>query len=151
MKNEPPILEAYYRQRNKVMWTFVGTGLVLSFLNIYCHIFRDGLIAYEIVLMSIVTIVFIFAVISLLHGMISKRIVLQIWPDRIDYYRYEFRKTPVVYMFEDIRSARLDMDGIGSDMVVLEFKDGRKPAIINVGMCSEEASAVFRTIMEQIR
>ena len=139
--NEQPILKAYAKPD---MGSFL---IAFSYLMLCIMLFSlfDNMLRY-IVIMSVVL------AITLITNARNRRKgipALKIYEDRIE-RRFLWQKEYKRYYFEELSSATLKYEFPMYDVLRLEFKDARKPVMIQMTNLSVAVEDMYRSILERI-
>ena len=142
--NELPVIEAYSRpDRVSVLYSIVifilGLMVMMSIGD------RDDLMEYLFILGT-------FTAVSVILAIRSRRMnrpVLRIYEDRIE-RRFLWQKSYKRYCFNEISSATLKYEFPMYDVLKLEFKDARKPVLIQMTNLSVAVEDMYKFILERI-
>lgn len=142
--NELPVIEAYSRpDRVSVLYFIVifilGLMVMMSFGD------RDDIIEYLLVLGTFTAV----CVILVIRSRRMKRPVLRIYEDRIE-RRFLWQKEYKRYYFEELSSATLKYEFPMYDVLRLEFKDARKPVMMQMTNLSVAVEDMYKFILERI-
>lgn len=142
--NELPVIEAYSRpDRVSVLYSIVifilGLMVMMSIGD------RGDIIEYLLVLSTITAA----SVILSTRSRRMKRPVLRIYEDRIE-RRFLWQKEYKRYYFEELSSATLKYEFPMYDVLRLEFKDARKPVMIQMTNLSVAVEDMYKFILERI-
>ena len=142
--NELPVIEAYSRpDRISVLYFIVifilGLMVMMSIGD------RGDIIEYLLVLGTITAV----CVILVIRSRRMKRPVLRIYEDRIE-RRFLWQKEYKRYYFEELSSATLKYEFPMYDVLRLEFKDARKPVLIQMTNLSVAVEDMYKFILERI-
>ena len=142
--NELPVIEAYSRpDRVSVLYFIVifilGLMVMMSIGN------RDDMMEYLLILGTITAASVILAI----RSRRMKRPVLRIYEDRIE-RRFLWQKEYKRYYFEELSSATLKYEFPMYDVLKLEFKDARKPVLIQMSNLSVAVEVMYKYILERI-
>ena len=142
--NELPVIEAYSRPDCVSVLYFIvifilGLMVMMSFGD------RDDIIEYLLVLGTITAV----CVILVIRSRRMKRPVLRIYEDRIE-RRFLWQKEYKRYYFEELSSATLKYEFPMYDVLRLEFKDARKPVMIQMTNLSVAVEDMYKFILERI-
>ena len=142
--NDLPVIEAYSRpDRVSVLYFIVifilGLMVMMSFGD------RDDIIEYLLVLGTFTAV----CVILVIRSRRMKRPVLRIYEDRIE-RRFLWQKEYKRYYFEELSSATLKYEFPMYDVLRLEFKDARKPVMMQMTNLSVAVEDMYKFILERI-
>lgn len=142
--NELPVIEAYSRpDRISVLYFIVifilGLMVMMSIGN------RDDMMEYLIILGTFTAV----SVILVIRSRRMKRPVLRIYEDRIE-RRFLWQKSYKRYYFNEISSVALKYEFPTYDVLKLEFKDARKPVMIQMTNLSVAVEDMYKFILERI-
>ena len=142
--NELPVIEAYSRpDRVSVLYFIVifilGLVVMMSIGN------RDDMMEYLIILGTFTAV----SVILVIRSRRMKRPVLRIYEDRIE-RRFLWQKSYIRYYFNEISSVALKYEFPTYDVLKLEFKDARKPVMIQMTNLSVAVEDMYKFILERI-
>ena len=142
--NELPVIEAYSRpDRVSVLYFIVifilGLMVMMSIGN------RDDMMEYLLILGTFTAV----SVILVIRSRRMKRPVLRIYEDRIE-RRFLWQKEYKRYYFEELSSATLKYEFPMYDVLRLEFKDARKPVMIQMTNLSVAVEDMYKFILERI-
>ena len=142
--NELPVIEAYSRpDRISVLYFIVifilGLMVMMSIGD------RGDIIEYLLVLGTFTAV----CVILVIRSRKMKRPVLRIYEDRIE-RRFLWQKEYKRYYFEELSSATLKYEFPMYDVLRLEFKDARKPVMIQMTNLSVAVEDMYKFILERI-
>ena len=142
--NELPVIEAYSRpDRVSVLYFIVifilGLMVMMSIGN------RDDMMEYLIILGTFTAV----SVILVIRCRRMKRPVLRIYEDRI-VRRFLWQKSYKRYYFNEISSVVLKYEFPTYDVLKLEFKDARKPVMIQMTNLSVTVEDMYKFILERI-
>lgn len=142
--NELPVIEAYSRpDRVSVLYFIVifilGLMVMMSIGN------RDDMMEYLIILGTFTAV----SVILVIRSRRMKRPVLRIYEDRIE-RRFLWQKSYIRYYFNEISSVALKYEFPTYDVLKLEFKDARKPVMIQMTNLSVAVEDMYKFILERI-
>ena len=142
--NELPVIEAYSRP-DRVSILYVIVIFILGLIVLMSIGDRDDIIEYLLVLGTFTA----FSVILVIRSRRMKRPVLRIYEDRIE-RRFLWQKEYKRYYFEELSSATLKYEFLMYDVLRLEFKDARKPVLIQMSNLSVAVEDMYRSILERI-
>ena len=142
--NELPVIEAYSRpDRVSVLYFIVifilGLMVMMSIGN------RDDIMEYLIILGTFTAV----SVILVIRSRRMKTPVLRIYEDRIE-RRFLWQKSYKRYYFNEISSVALKYEFPTYDVLKLEFKDARKPVMIQMTNLSVTVEDMYKFILERI-
>ena len=142
--NELPVIEAYSRpDRLSVLYSIVifilGLMVMMSIGD------RDDLMEYLFILGTFIAVSVILAI----RSRRMNRPVLRIYEDRIE-RRFLWQKSYKRYCFNEISSATLKYEFPMYDVLKLEFKDARKPVLIQMSNLSVAVEDMYKFILERI-
>ena len=142
--NELPVIEAYSRpDRVSVLYSIVifilGLMVMMSIGD------RDDLMEYLFILGTFTAV----SVILMIRSRRMNRPVLRIYEDRIE-RRFLWQKSYKRYCFNEISSATLKYEFPMYDVLKLEFKDARKPVLIQMTNLSIAVEDMYKFILERI-
>lgn len=142
--NELPVIEAYSRpDRVSVLYFIV---IFILGLMVMMSIGDCGdIIEYLLVLGTFTAV----CVILVIRSRRMKRPVLRIYEDRIE-RRFLWQKEYKRYYFEELSSATLKYEFPMYDVLRLEFKDARKPVLIQMTNLSVAVEDMYKFILERI-
>lgn len=142
--NELPVIEAYSRP-DRVSVLYFIVIFILGLMVIMSIGDRDDIIEYLLVLGTITAASVILAI----RSRRMKRPVLRIYEDRIE-RRFLWQKEYKRYYFEELSSATLKYEFPMYDVLRLEFKDARKPVMIQMTNLSVAIEDIYKFILEHI-
>ena len=142
--NELPVIEAYSRP-DRVSVLYFIVIFILGLMVIMSIGDRDDIIEYLLVLGTITAASVILAI----RSRRMKRPVLRIYEDRIE-RRFLWQKEYKRYYFEELSSATLKYEFPMYDVLRLEFKDARKPVMIQMTNLSVAVEDMYKFILERI-
>lgn len=142
--NELPVIEAYSRP-DRVSVLYVIVIFILGLMVMMSIGDRGDIIEYLLVLGTITTV----CVILVIRSRRMKRPVLRIYEDRIE-RRFLWQKEYQRYYFEELSSATLKYEFPMYDVLKLEFKDARKPVMIQMTNLSVAVEDMYKFILERI-
>ena len=142
--NELPVIEAYSRpDRVSVLYFIV---IFILGLMVMMSIGDCGdIIEYLLVLGTFTAV----CVILVIRSRRMKRPVLRIYEDRIE-RRFLWQKEYKRYYFEELSSATLKYEFPMYDVLRLEFKDARKPVMLQMTNLSVAVEDMYKFILERI-
>lgn len=142
--NELPVIEAYSRpDRVSVLYSIVI--FILGLIVLMSIGDRGDIIEYLLLLGTITAA----SVILVIRSRRMKRPVLRIYEDRIE-RRFLWQKEYKRYYFEELSSATLKYEFPMYDVLRLEFKDARKPVMIQMTNLSVAVEDMYKFILERI-
>ena len=142
--NELPVIEAYSRP-DRVSVLYFIVIFILGLMVMMSIGDRDDLMEYLLVLGTFTAV----CVILVIRSRRMKRPVLRIYEDRIE-RRFLWQKEYKRYYFEELSSATLKYEFPMYDVLRLEFKDARKPVMIQMTNLSVAVEDMYRSILERI-
>lgn len=142
--NELPVIEAYSRP-DRVSVLYFIVIFILGLMVMMSIGDRGDIIEYLLVLGTITAV----CVILVIRSRRMKRPVLRIYEDRIE-RRFLWQKEYKRYYFEDLSSATLKYEFPMYDVLRLEFKDARKPVMIQMTNLSVAVEDMYKFILERI-
>lgn len=142
--NELPVIEAYSRP-DRVSVLYVIVIFILGLMVMMSIGDRGDIIEYLLVLGTITAASVILAI----RSRRMKRPVLRIYEDRIE-RRFLWQKEYKRYYFEELSSATLKYEFPMYDVLRLEFKDARKPVLIQMTNLSVAVEDMYKFILERI-
>ena len=142
--NELPVIEAYSRP-DRVSVLYFIVIFILGLIVMMSIGDRGDIIEYLLVLGTFTA----FFVILVIRSRRMKRPVLRIYEDRIE-RRFLWQKEYKRYYFEELSSATLKYEIPMYDVLRLEFKDARKPVMIQMTNLSVAVEDMYRSILERI-
>lgn len=142
--NELPVIEAYSRP-DRVSVLYFIVIFILGLIVMMSIGDRGDIIEYLLVLGTFTA----FFVILVIRSRRMKRPVLRIYEDRIE-RRFLWQKEYKRYYFEELSSATLKYEFPMYDVLRLEFKDARKPVMIQMTNLSVAVEDMYRSILERI-
>ena len=142
--NELPVIEAYSRP-DRVSVLYVIVIFILGLMVMMSIGDRGDIIEYLLVLGTITAV----CVILVIRSRRMKRPVLRIYEDRIE-RRFLWQKEYKRYYFEELSSATLKYEFPMYDVLRLEFKDARKPVMIQMTNLSVAVEDMYKFILERI-
>ena len=142
--NELPVIEAYSRP-DRVSILYVIVIFILGLIVLMSIGDRDDLMEYLFILGTFTVV----SVILVIRSRRMKRPVLRIYEDRIE-RRFLWQKEYKRYYFEELSSATLKYEFLMYDVLRLEFKDARKPVLIQMSNLSVAVEDMYRSILERI-
>ena len=142
--NELPVIEAYSRpDRVSVLYVIVVIILGLMVMMIIGDL--DDIMEYLLFLGTLTAA----CVILVIRSRRMKRPVLRIYEDRIE-RRFLWQKSYKRYYFNEISSVSLKYEFPTYDVLKLEFKDARKPVMIQMTNLSVTVEDMYKFILERI-
>lgn len=142
--NELPVIEAYSRP-DRVSVLYFIVIFILGLMVMMSIGDRGDIIEYLLVLGTITAV----CVILVIRSRRMKRPVLRIYEDRIE-RRFLWQKEYKKYYFEELTSATLKYEFPMYDVLRLEFKDARKPVMIQMTNLSVAVEDMYKFILERI-
>ena len=142
--NELPEIEAYSRP-DRVSVLYFIVIFILGLIVLMSIGDRDDIIEYLFILGAFIAV----SVILVIRSRKMKRPVLRIYEDRIE-RRFLWQKEYKRYYFEELSSATLKYEFPMYDVLRLEFKDARKPVLIQMSNLSVAVEDMYRSILERI-
>lgn len=142
--NELPLIEAYSRP-DRVSILYVIVIFILGLIVLMSIGDRDDLMEYLFILGTFTAV----SVILVIRSRRMNRPVLRIYEDRIE-RRFLWQKSYKRYCFNEISSATLKYEFPMYDVLKLEFKDARKPVIIQMSNLSVAVEDMYKFILERI-
>ena len=143
--NELPVIEAYSRP-DRVSVLYFIVIFILGLMVMMSIGDRGDIIEYLLVLGTFTAV----CVILVIRSRRMKRPVLRIYEDRIE-RRFLWQKEYKRYYFEELSSATLKYEFPMYDVLRLEFKNARKPVMIqmttNLSVAVED---MYKFILERI-
>lgn len=142
--NELPVIEAYSRP-DRVSVLYFIVIFILGLMVMMSIGDRGDIIEYLLVLGTFTAV----CVILVIRSRRMKRPVLRIYEDRIE-RRFLCQKEYKRYYFEELSSATLKYEFPMYDVLRLEFKDARKPVMIQMTNLSVTVEDIYKFILERI-
>ena len=142
--NELPIIEAYSRP-DRVSVLYYIVIFILGLMVMMSIGDSDDIMEYLLILGTIT----VASVILVIRSRRMKRPVLRIYEDRIE-RRFLWQKSYKRYCFNEISSATLKYEFPMYDVLKLEFKDARKPVLIQMSNLSVAVEDMYKFILERI-
>ncbi len=142
--NELPVIEAYSRP-DRVSVLYFIVIFILGLIVLMSIGDRGDIIEYLLLLGTFTAV----SVILVIRSRRMKRPVLRIYEDRIE-RRFLWQKEYKRYYFEELSSATLKYEFPMYDVLRLEFKDARKPVLIQMTNLSVAVEDMYRSILERI-
>lgn len=142
--NELPVIEAYSRP-DRVSVLYFIVIFILGLMVMMSIGDRGDIIEYLLVLGTFTAVCFILVI----RSRRMKRPVLRIYEDRIE-RRFLWQKEYKRYYFEELSSATLKYEFPMYDVLRLEFKDARKPVMIQMTNLSVAVEDMYKFILERI-
>ena len=142
--NELPEIEAYSRP-DRVSVLYFIVIFILGLIVLMSIGDRDDLMEYLFILGTFTAV----SVILVIRSRRMKRPVLRIYEDRIE-RRFLWQKEYKRYYFEELSSATLKYEFPMYDVLRLEFKDARKPVMIQMTNLSVAVEDMYKFILERI-
>ena len=142
--NELPVIEAYSRP-DRVSVLYFIVIFILGLIVLMSIGDRGDIIEYLLVLGTFTAV----CVILVIRSRRMKRPVLRIYEDRIE-RRFLWQKEYKRYYFEELSSATLKYQFPMYDVLKLEFKDARKPVLIQMSNLSVAVEDMYKFILERI-
>lgn len=142
--NELPVIEAYSRP-DRVSVLYFIVIFILGLMVMMSIGDRGDIIEYLLVLGTFTA----FCVILVIRSRRMKRPVLRIYEDRIE-RRFLWQKEYKRYYFEELSCATLKYEFPMYDVLRLEFKDARKPVMIQMTNLSVAVEDMYKFILERI-
>ena len=142
--NELPEIEAYSRP-DRVSVLYFIVIFILGLMVMMSIGDRGDIIEYLLVLGTFTAV----SVILVIRSRRMKRPVLRIYEDRIE-RRFLWQKEYKRYYFEELSSATLKYEFPMYDVLRLEFKDARKPVMIQMTNLSVAVEDMYKFILERI-
>ena len=142
--NELPVIEAYSRP-DRVSVLYFIVIFILGLIVLMSIGDRGDIIEYLLVLGTFTAV----SVILVIRSRRMKRPVLRIYEDRIE-RRFLWQKSYKRYYFNEISSVALKYEFPTYDVLKLEFKDARKPVMIQMTNLSVAVEDIYKFILERI-
>ena len=142
--NELPIIEAYSRP-DRVSVLHCVVIVVLGLIVLMSIGDRDVIMEYLFILGAFIAV----SIILVIRSRRMKRPVLRIYEDRIE-RRFLWQKEYKSYYFNELSSAKLKYEFPSYDMLKLEFKDARKPVMIQMTNLNVAVEDMYKFILERI-
>ena len=142
--NELPVIEAYSRP-DRVSVLYVIVIFILGMIVLMSIGDRDDIMEYLLILGAFIAV----SIILVIRSRRMNRPVLRIYEDRIE-RRFLWQKEYRRYYFEELSSAKLKYEFPMYDVLRLEFKDARKPVIIQMTNLSVAVEYIYKFILERI-
>ena len=142
--NELPVIEAYSRP-DRVSVLYFIVIFILGLMVMMSIGDRGDIIEYLLVLGTITAA----SVILSIRSRRMKRPILRIYEDRIE-RRFLWQKEYKRYYFEELSSATLKYEFPMYDVLRLDFKDARKPVMIQMTNLSVAVEDMYKFILERI-
>ena len=142
--NELPVIEAYSRP-DRVSVLYFIVIFILGLIVLMSIGDRGDIIEYLLVLGTFTAV----SVILVIRSRRMKRPVLRIYEDRIE-RRFLWQKSYKMYYFNEISSTVLKYEFPTYDVLKLEFKDARKPVMIQMTNLSVAVEYIYKFILERI-
>lgn len=142
--NELPVIEAYSRP-DRVSVLYVIVVIILGLMVMMSIGDLDDIMEYLLFLGTLTAA----CVILVIRSRRMKRPVLRIYEDRIE-RRFLWQKSYIRYYFNEISSAALKYEFPTYDVLKLEFKDARKPVMIQMTNLSVTVEDMYKFILERI-
>ena len=142
--NELPVIEAYSRP-DRVSVLYFIVIFILGLIVLMSIGDRGDLMEYLFILGTFTAV----CVILVIRSRRMKRPVLRIYEDRIE-RRFLWQKEYKRYYFEELSSATLKYEFPMYDVLRLEFKDARKPVMIQMTNLSVAVEDMYKFILERI-
>lgn len=142
--NELPVMEAYSRP-DRVSVLYFIVIFILGLIVLMSIGDRGDIIEYLLLLGTFTAV----SVILVIRSRRMKRPVLRIYEDRIE-RRFLWQKEYKRYYFEELSSATLKYEFPMYDVLRLEFKDARKPVMIQMTNLSVAVEDMYKFILERI-
>lgn len=142
--NELPVIEAYSRP-DRVSVLYVIVVIILGLMVMMSIGDLDDIMEYLLFLGTLTAA----CVILVIRSRRMKRPVLRIYEDRIE-RRFLWQKSYKRYYFNEISSVALKYEFPTYDVLKLEFKDARKPVMIQMTNLSVAVEDMYKFILERI-
>ena len=142
--NELPVIEAYSRP-DRVSVLYFIVIFILGLIVLMSIGDRGDIIEYLFILGTFTAV----SVILVIRSRRMNRPVLRIYEDRIE-RRFLWQKEYKRYYFEELSSATLKYEFPMYDVLKLEFKDARKPVLIQMSNLSVAVEDMYKFILERI-
>ncbi len=142
--NELPVIEAYSRP-DRVSVLYFIVIFILGLIVLMSIGDRGDIIEYLLVLGTFTAV----SVILVIRSRRMNRPVLRIYEDRIE-RRFLWQKEYKRYYFNEISNATLKYEFPSYDVLRLEFKDARKPVMIQMTNLSVAVEDIYKFILERI-
>ena len=142
--NELPVIEAYSRP-DRVSVLYFIVIFILGLIVLMSIGDRGDIIEYLFILGAFISA----SIILVIRSRRMKRPVLRIYEDRIE-RRFLWQKEYKRYYFEELSSATLKYEFPMYDVLRLEFKDARKPVMIQMTNLSVAVEDMYKFILERI-
>ena len=142
--NELPVIEAYSRP-DRVSVLYFIVIFILGLIVLMSIGDRDDIMEYLFILGTFTAV----SVILVIRSSRMNRPVLRIYEDRIE-RRFLWQKEYKRYYFEELSSATLKYEFPMYDVLRLEFKDARKPVMIQMTNLSVAVEDMYKFILERI-
>ena len=142
--NELPEIEAYSRP-DRVSILYVIVIFIIGLIVLMSIGDRDDLMEYLFILGTFTAV----SVILVIRSRRMNRPVLRIYEDRVE-RRFLWQRSYKRYCFNEISSATLKYEFPMYDVLKLEFKDARKPVLIQMSNLSVAVEDMYKFILERI-
>ena len=142
--NELPVIEAYSRP-DRVSVLYFIVIFILGLMVLMSIGDRDDMMEYLLILGTFTAV----SVILVIRSRRMKRPVLRIYEDRIE-RRFLLQKEYKRYCFNELSSATLKYEFPTYVVLKLEFKDARKPVLIQMSNLSVAVEDMYKFILERI-
>ena len=142
--NELPVIEAYSRP-DRVSVLYFIVIFILGLIVLMSIGDRGDIIEYLLLLGTFTAV----SVILVIRSRRMKRPVLRIYEDRVE-RRFLWQKEYKRYYFEELSSATLKYEFPMYDVLKLEFKDARKPVLIQMSNLSVAVEDMYKFILERL-
>ena len=142
--NELPRLEAYSRP-DRVSLLYFIVVLILGTMIMHTIGDRGDVIHYIIFILMLFAVVMILAV----RSRRQKRPILRLYEDYME-RRFLWQKDYLRFNFCEISNASLVYEFPTHDVLKLEFKDGRKPVLVQLSNLSLPVEDMYKFILERV-
>lgn len=142
--NELPVFDAYSKpDRISVLYSIVV--FILGFMIIMNIGDRGAIIEYIVFLCVLI----IALMVMVMHSRQTKRPVIRIYEDRIE-RRFLWQKEYKQFYFSGLSKVSIKYEFPSYDVLKLEFKDGRKPVLMQLTNLSVAVEDMYKYILEHV-
>ncbi len=142
--NELPRLEAYSRP-DRVSLLYFIVVLLLGTMIMYTIGDRGDIIHYIALMLLLLSVIIIMTI----HSRRQKRPILRLFEDHME-RRFLWQTDYQRFNFSEILNASLVYEFPTHDVLKLEFKDGRKPVLVQLSNLSLPVEDMYKFILERV-
>ena len=142
--NELPKLEAYSRP-DRVSLLYFIVVLILGTMIMYLIGDHRDIIHYIVLMVLLLTVIITLTI----RSRRQKRPILRLYEDYME-RRFLWQKDYFRFNFSEISNASLVYEFPTHDVLKIEFKDGRKPVLIQLSNLSLPVEDMYKFIVERV-